>query len=769
MKINILLEKISYFISPENLLLQFLVILGILVTLISISTALSKEVRYKFIWKYFFKEKYLRTYFLSFISLFLLTLITYIIKKELLNLGGLIIFSTLFIWTTCIILIFIRNLNRGHFYSLIIKKLKKEIKDKNPDSSKLPPSLRDFQSNMFYAVKNNNLLDEEEIALRKIITIGMKHNRLDFVRTLLTSTRKIDVNIFDNLVEVIYPLKFKNSDINKDAIFQQLLFEITRISFNQYKEFDVTLNTSGLYLRGFLGIKHIKEFEESEDKAFIEKFKILANNTIEFLYQLNRTIMDGKMTSEIKYEYLYSQISELNKSLEHIDHLRETDFISNYYDLKFKTQLTDEEEKKMKLVELKLNIINTLKEELAKKQLILFYFILLNVDKSNLNPSFFKIACNFFKIEGFQKKFYSCDFIDEISFMEYDSFVGGAQTLPRFPVDRYRLLFIFHLYLKSKESLGGHLEKFEKEVFSGEPSFIEKELDEFKAPFVKKYFNDFDESELDKFKSTSGKEINKIKKAIESDRKKTIAESPAKPEYKSSFKKDCLSEWKKGQAELTHFLKIENVDIFDNQDTFFGRYTLYPKIWFIDSYEKNVSMARTSGFDMGDNQAGNKRRKVFELIFEKSKKIESKTLSKFEDIKKMLKPSIKDYYLIYGKNFNIYTIKNLDWTREGGEIARYKIGNSTIHFIFGNTDENILFEKNAFILKQNKKGFKNYRSPLFVELKDTFSRKELDDIKSSPENKYETDEDVKQNVKIRIAEKFSIEKDFTKETYKIVM
>jgi len=130
----------------------------------------------------------------------------------------------------------------------------------------------------------------------------------------------------------------------------------------------------------------------------------------------------------------------------------------------------------------------------------------------------------------------------------------------------------------------------------------------------------------------------------------------------------------------------------------------------------------------------------------------------YSDLQNIIKEENEEYCLFYDTtDIEIYDIPDLIWNHDGYEEAILTINNSKIHFYPILSNINLLFKKNSFILKQYKQGYDKIDKPLVIEIKEISDDKEIEKIlKKNP--KFKTPEDVKQNVTIRIAEKFEVER-----------
>ena len=771
------------FINPQILLIQHFVILGILVTLISISSSLSKEVRYKFIRKYFWVEKYFLVYLGYFLLSFLITAFLYSIQNDV-NINNIypIIFSlflVLFFWTIFTVTKFLQKLDRDNFNRIIIKKIKESFLEKGEKNE----PLEDFFSNLLYIIKNNLDIDcgEREV-LQTIFDYSLKTNQLRYIEKFFEEIIKEekDFGIFSKaILSVLYKLKRKSS-IGEIRVYQNLLLTFLKNSFSNIKEFSRHLNTSGLYIKEFLDKRYEEVFEKTINKKEVKDYEQLILNTINSLYELNKYIINLKIEDNLKYEYLSNQIPEFNKCLENYNYIKNTDFLPDYYEIISKTdeEKTDEEKEKLKLLDVKLGIINKTQKELLKKQLKLFYIIFSKIDRVNLGQDFFKLAYKFFQIKGFKEKFNEFEDLEMMSDLDwenFDTFSSNAGFIPRFPIFKYRIIIYFYEYLQDKKSLEKNLGLLKKENYKEDLEEIKDIIFKIDNNLLDKFFDSsikYRLKDLALFKKRALSIFEEEKKKRELSEREYIAntslEDAKQKEHKEKFEKDCLKIWEENQEELKKIFNYKESNNLDNQETFFGQYILYPKVWFLESYYKNVGLNISAGEDLGRDQSLSKKKKIFEEINTTIKKNETQKIKKFEEIKKFLTSSEKDYYLIYGKKFDIYTIKDINWIVNGLQTAEIKIDEYTIHFIHNiDSEDNILFEKNAFILEQNKKGFKDLGFPLFVEVKD-LSIEQVKQILSKDKTKEELD--IKQNVVIRIAEKFDIKRDKTKKgIFKIIM
>ncbi|MBU1613580.1 hypothetical protein KKC87_04100 [Patescibacteria group bacterium] len=539
---------------------------------------------------------------------------------------------------------------------------------------------------------------------------------------------------------------------NSPSIISKLQDKLASFLFTEFgkvKEFNRLLNTSGLYIKEFLDIRYIDEFKKNDDKNWINNFSNLIYNTVTRLYELNKLLITLDLENKTKKRYLLIQLGELNKILEHYTYLHQTDFLKGYYD-------KDVEASKKELADFKLSIIKKQQEYVKEKQSELFYLILYNIDREELSKDFFEIALKIYNLKDFDKQYYKYERFDKLDWLNYDWFGGGVQTIAPFNFNRYRLLISFYKLLNNEEI---DIKRFENENFTSVSYSFEKELDKLSEIFISKYF-DYDKKKFTSFKKKTIKEIKEKKKSIKKNKQDYIIKTPLKKEHVSKFIIDCREAWKNTQNEVSEFMQIKEVKGGSKVKSFFGQYTLFDKEWFLDSFDKNVALSRDSGKDFGRSQANSKLKQILDLInklFDKKKDKEVVIKDIYSDLTKLVQPN-KEYYLFYGSDFRIYDIPNINWSRKGIETANLTLNQSIIHLCHSHNPDNLLFEKGSFILKQHKQGYEKIDELLVVQIETIDKDGEIKEILEK-NKKFESENDVKQMVKIRIAEKFEIERN----------
>jgi hypothetical protein len=208
------------------------------------------------------------------------------------------------------------------------------------------------------------------------------------------------------------------------------------------------------------------------------------------------------------------------------------------------------------------------------------------------------------------------------------------------------------------------------------------------------------------------------------------------------------------------FIDIEVVKGGTKLKTCFGQYLLEHKRWFLDSFDNTISLSRDLGSMLIQKQIVSKNIKIIEEISnlfsidKGDKELIVKDL--IQDISKEIE-SKKEYYLFYVfDDLKLYEIPGIEWMRTKFIDAKIKINNSTINFCNLRGKCNLLFEKHSFKLKQYSEGYENIDNQLVVKLDDNFTEEELRQLKENKSNNLNTDDDIKQLLKVRIAEKFEV-------------
>lgn len=560
-------------------------------------------------------------------------------------------------------------------------------------------------------------------------------------------------------IEITNLYEQKGLFFKSPAIVAKLQDKLTNLLVNGFRKigyFSPRMNTSGLYIKEFLDIRYLDVFKNSNDVNWIQEYDYLISNTIKNCFLLCKSIIELDLKVELKRRYLIEQLGNLNTALEHHDYFDGRDFLDNYYGLKSKSQHTDLENQQLESADKKLNIIKTQKEYLKEKQSELFYLILHNIDKQELPKDFFDVALKIYNLKDFDRQYDEYEPFDKLDWLNYDQFTGGVQAIASFTFNKYRLLISFYKYLKTGNV---DIKEFENENFTDQTFSFEKELGNITEEFISKYF-DYEKIKFVQFKTQVLKEINEKKETLIKDKQNYIINTSLKEEYLNKFVKDCKEAWEADQKNLSEFMLLRQAEDGNKIKTFFGQYTLFNKDWFLDSFNKDVDISRDSGKNFGRSQGNSKTKQVLYLIdklFDKQKDKEIVVKDVLSDLEKEIQPN-KEYYLFYSSELDVYKIPKLDWNRQGMEIANTIINNSKIHLCYSFNPEILLFEKDSFILKQYSQGYENIDEPLVVQIQILDKDDEIRQILKSNKN-FKSVEEVKQMVKIRIAEKFEVERN----------
>jgi len=509
----------------------------------------------------------------------------------------------------------------------------------------------------------------------------------------------------------------------------------------------------GLLIKDFLFIGYLEDFMKTTSEKYIESFSALISNTILQLFKLNKFIIELNINDIAKKKYLLAELSFLNTIF---DLYGNSDDVTYY----FKDFYEHNNNKNIELAvsaNNKAEIIRKQKEFLRKKQSEILYLILYKINRKELSKDFFEVAIKIFNLNDFEKQYYKYIRFDDFDFKNYDFFSGGVQVIPQFNFNKYRLLVSFYKYLETGTV---DIKKFSNENFTVTEHSFEDELNNLAEEFILKYFQ-YDKDKFEKFKELTLKEIEEKKKLIKRNKQEYIINEQLVDKYVKKFKKDCEKEWEQLQNELKKFIEIADVDCGKKSKDYFGSYRLYGKEWFIEPFDKTVSLMRNSGEIFGRNQTSSRLRYILKLIdehFEDKKEKEFIVKDLYSDLQTLIEQENEEFCLLYDTtDIEIYDIPDLIWNHNGYEEAILTINNSKIHFYPILSNKNLLFKKDLFVLKQYKHGYDKINKPLVIEIEEISDNKEIEKIlKKNP--KFKTPDDVKENVTIRIAEKFEIER-----------
>lgn len=282
-------------------------------------------------------------------------------------------------------------------------------------------------------------------------------------------------------------------------------------------------------------------------------------------------------------------------------------------------------------------------------------------------------------------------------------------------------------------------------------------------------------------KKKSKKEVDEEAKVLEKKKKECISKMLLNRNLVEEFKLDYKEGWNKNQEFLKRFLKY--VEMGDGRGIRFVRLDRLYKEDFLDSVElaecldKKKALLRNSNF-LDSFDIKHLPRSTDAMLFVRTYtkiKIEKHLLSEinkmfnedtdkeitvkdlYSDLKKLIGKD-KEYSLFYNWDLGKKITQIPDIKRDPQEgIAYLEINNSKVHLCLDRIENSLLFEKDSFILEQFKEGYEGRKEPFVVEVEEFKDKKEIQDIIKS-NDQFKTEEDVKQRVKIRIAEKFNIKR-----------
>lgn len=766
----------EYLIPLESFLILYFTVLGILVTLIAISSSITKEVRQELFFNNYINSDFLRLFFIFYIAPFLIGFIGYILNFRYLNQFLMLSIPILFFWVLYTVILFIKRTNRGWLYQQLFKRFKsdfeketKRIEEKNePHTKTRLTSLDDFLKNLTYIETTSSDFIEEIEFINGVGRVALKTDKGYIFDLFFEQLKKVENPRFFSKLRssLYYSMREDYFDNLRVVIKLQTIYTGLVIhGLSKTKEFDESLDIDGFRIKDSFDIRYVHTYEKTTDKEWIKDYDALAVNTINKVFNLCWLIIYLDIHPKYKKRYLTGQLSSMVKILEYYNNVHGQDFLKDYNYLKYNEDRSEAGKKSLKLADKKVKIIKDLKEVLWGRVSKLFYMILYEIDLGALQKDFFETTLKIFKIEEFEKQYYNYYMSRDLNFLNYDRFQGGAQSVASFNFIKYKLLLSLYEYLQKNDL---DIRKYSDEHFSKHkmPGFY-NQVDILDSDFVRKYF-DIDQKKLDEFREKVKKELDNKVKNLEKNKREYIADTDLKEEFVNKFKSDCKEYWNKNQEFLKRFLKYTKKDGGNKVKNFFGQYTLYDKEWFLDSFDKTVSLVRISGEGFGRDQVRSKTEAILSKIHgmfdgtldNPDKEIIVKDL--YADMKKEIVKK-KEYFLFYNRDIWDKISEDARLYRElyksqHIETKQIEINNSKIYLCYANIENSLLFKKDSFILEQFKEGYEDIKEPLVVQIEEI---KDKNDIKKiiKPNGRFKTEEDVKQMVKLRIAEKFEIKRN----------
>jgi len=770
-------DPIQYYIAPQDFLIAYFTILTLIVTLIGITSTLTKEVRYNLIKRYIFSNPHTVLYVVFVIFSFLCTVTLYYLNAPYLNPVILILFIIMFLSSCLYCAWFIWNLNRTWLYSCISENFKNELKKGVYTQNELDTgseSLSDLVNNIAYVQNNNGDFEEELRVVRQIAEECIKANEINGLKRLFSAliSNVGNDNLLKGLTDLISDLQFEYYQNLEAMVFlQDICYSLFLTRIAKAKEFDPDLDYAGEYLKRFLDIRLISVFKKTTDSRTIQLYENLVSNSIDCLGNLCNAIIDLDMAQEVKKKYLLGQLRSLNLLLSDYREEISDDFFAEDVEeynkfniLKNINDKTQEDELFLRSIERKVGLINQKMNDIKEKKAQLFFRILYGIDQGSLSKGFFDVAMKMFGTHGFKERYYLQKEIDGMTFVLYDSFEGGVQSLPEFPYNKYRLIASFYQYLHGE---GLDIDKFTKEDFVRSPQ-LSAAIPEITPEFVSKYF-DFDKNRFKKFKETIASEIKKRIESIEKEEIQYITQSNLNREYTDEFNKRFMDNWRMGQKMLSEFIGIRQVEGGSEIKHFFIKNWLFDKKWFIKPFYPNQSIDTGFGSSFGYDYARSKRMYILSQIdLDKGPQQKKVTTELYSDLLEIIKPD-REYILLVGRNLSrsLYSLPNLVWIRSPFEffVASTEINNSTIRIAHSNFDDSLLFEKGTFWLEQYSQGYETTDQPLVIQIENLTAQ---DVAQLKEKTKIRTPNEIKQKVKARITEKFTINRDKSKTLIRLV-
>ena len=720
----------------QDLVFLHFTILGIFVTLFTISTALTKDVRQDLIKDYYLKSFHVLSYIILIIVSFFISIASYIYNWLTI---AFLLCVFLFLYSICFVFAFISTLNRKWLYNRMIEKFKEEIKkdtravDCNTNHTKSGyKSLADFFKNLSYVETSSNDFTEEIEAIKQFVKDTPVDKRTEIWDNLYSSPFQMIENtkLLYELFLAFYDLKSNEYNNLDNVLFYQNVSHLLCCKLLlASKGFDNKINSLALYLKEFLDFRNIDTFKQSTDYAWLENYNKLIGSTADKIFILSKIILELNFDSGHKKQYFDNYIESLSKVLEHYF---ESDYDENSYQLK---------------------IWNNQNSNILEKLLELFYLILTRIEQEKLPKSFFETALNVYTRKEFKEKFYSSP-NRQINLLEgFNPLNPGAQFVSFCNYNKFRILFLFYEYAKEPNK-SVNLSIFKKEDFyeSSEQS-LETSINNLNPKFIKRYF-DFEEEILSDFEKKFNEEFVKEKENLLKQEKDYLSKTPINQKYVQKFKNDYIEVWKKYNANFSKFLEVKTINSHE-KSLVCGINHLVEKILFIAPYNDNTHIIRDMGKQYGERLNEAKYKNILEKI---DKKFD--TQNDAEVIVKNLAMELGDYvriesereyFLFTDRRNEVVNIPNFKWVRDGLVYAKIEINNSEISICYSSYPVTLLFEKDEFILQQYLNN--ETKEPVNITI-DEIDKSEIDGILKN--NKKLTQESIKEYIGIRIFEYFDI-------------
>lgn len=767
------------FINFESFLLSYFSILGILVTLLSISSSLSKEVKFDLIKKYLIFD--VKNSFFIFFLIFILALGVVFQNSEIESMYLILLLINLII-TSIISINFFINLNEKSI-------LDKIITTKINNIEKLNEILNDLKDNFFYTSFNSSKLNKEKLnVIKKLLRKTFSNEKYrGEVKEQIFYDGEFKEILFDNKnlnewVDFIYKLRAENGFNDIDYVFfiEDFLFEILKLNFINSKSFSPNLNTSSLYLKEGIDLKLINKFKtEKENKNLIKNFNSLLSLKINQIKNLCLIVLDLNINSKDKLRYIETQLESLYSIMSGFKYFN-SDFDSfegnynSFLNLESKKDKTKNDEKILENIRLKQDIINFSKKNLELSKLEIMYKILFLIDKKDLSSEFFIIALKIKDsiIESSPEYYFkSVDFDFENKFLFYKidfrNFASSSfQNLINFI--KFKLIFELNNYLAGESF---DFQSYQKEEFmnpNGEKYLIEIEKLNFFD--IQKFFKNISEKELKSFKKKSKEEVSKLIKKYSQEELNYIIQTPIKNSSKtkeSQYK--IFKEIELFNNFLNSFFEINKKPNQTQKSDLWGINILESKDWFLeDTFNKNIGLATSMvSENLTRDYTLNKIKRINKSIADKYDS-EFVVEDLYNDLKINLIETKKEYILFINKDFNLYDFPNFERNRKypyySGEID---INNSKIYiFEMYHFNSSLLVEKGEIFMNSYKNIIEENKG-LYVKIK-TLEESEIQEIVNSSSNNIKTREEAQKLVNIKVLEKFDITRKNNSKIIKLI-
>jgi hypothetical protein len=232
----------KYLISTQEYFILLFTCLAIFVTLIAISSSLTREVRQDLFKKYYLTSLLIRLYLAWLAISFLISIVVCYSLSIYLNLINPCLLIITFFWTVVFIWLFLLRLNRNWLYEKLFKEFKKEVilERRRGKARKAKgvlnysrfqyKSLDSLFENILHVQNNSQDFIKEIDCLKGFIKYSLDNEREDIIQDFF-NLKIININnisFYEALINMLHDLMLKkHDDLKKILHYQQFLYRIT--------------------------------------------------------------------------------------------------------------------------------------------------------------------------------------------------------------------------------------------------------------------------------------------------------------------------------------------------------------------------------------------------------------------------------------------------------------------------------------------------------------------------------------------------------------